>query len=239
MTRCAFVLLALAPLAVAAPVPKDTERQAIEKRYGKVVDPKGDSKFELDGTKLKITLPANEVRDLTHETDTAPRVTREVKGDFELTVRIEVHLDEQATVLDELVEKKLRVKAVAGGVQLRGSGPIDPWFRCGFSRYQIDGEVVRSGCPFELPPSLCVGGFGGFGQSNRLECESLVMRYTRKGKNVDAEYTTDGKSWTSALRVRDHLPEGDLSVSLFAQHASSKAHTVSFSEFEIRPIEKK
>lgn len=241
MTRCAFVLLALAPVAVAAPVPKDTERQAIEKRYGKVVDPKGDSKFELDGTKLKITLPANQVRDLTQKVDTAPRLTQEVKGDFVLTVRIDVQLDDDALPLDELVEQKIPITAVAGGVQLRPADPKAAWFRYGFSRYRIAGEKVQSGCPCEIPPKMVAGPFGGCGHlgTDGLTGESLTLKYTRKGADVRVVYTTDSKEWKGGVNSVGFLTDETLSVSLFAQHASTKAHTVTFSEFEIKPIEKK
>ena len=49
-------------IVTAAPVPKSEMRAKIESKFGKMVDPKADSKFELDNDALKITLPAKEDR---------------------------------------------------------------------------------------------------------------------------------------------------------------------------------
>jgi len=106
--RTTFALLLFTPVLLAAPVPKETEKQKIERLYGKMVDPKGDSKFTLDGDKLVVTLPANETRGHDYEGDprrgtkgltkitTAPRVGQEVDGDFTATARVTITLDSKA-----------------------------------------------------------------------------------------------------------------------------------------------
>ena len=93
MSRSLFYLLLTPLLALAAPVPKDEVKAKIEKKYGTVTDPKADSKFDLDGDSLKITLPAGEerrfgyVKDESEKSglkrfDHTPRVVEETDGGF-------------------------------------------------------------------------------------------------------------------------------------------------------------
>jgi hypothetical protein len=245
MTRCAFVLLALAPLAVAAPVPKDTERQKIEKLYGKIVDPKGDSKFELDGSKLKITLPANEVRTFSYTTDPddpnnskkykktndTPRVEFTAKGDFVLTVRITTPLDADA---DPPVGKG--EVFLGGGVQLI---PKDEgWVRGGYGRMHSPRRGCQNLMPFEAPNSWGKHGFSTSVVLTNTQPDSFLFRATRQADRVALEVSEDGKSWGESVAIDQHLTSDELTLALFAQHASSKARTVTFSEFEVKPIKK-
>jgi hypothetical protein len=104
MLRSLLPLLSVRLLAVAAPVPKQTEREKIEAKFGKIVDPRGDSKFELDGDALNITLPAGEGRGFGYtknpkgkadkKFDHTPRVEFTRTGDFVLTVRVNTPLAE-------------------------------------------------------------------------------------------------------------------------------------------------
>lgn len=91
-----LVSLVAVAVTLAAPVPKQSDKQKLEAKFGKIADPKGDSKFTLDGEKLLITLPAKETRSYGHTTDpddpanqakfkkttTCPRVEFEASGDF-------------------------------------------------------------------------------------------------------------------------------------------------------------
>ena len=99
MPRSAWTLLLALPLvAVAAPVPKETEAEKIEKLFGKIEDPEKDCKFALDGTKLKITLKGGKRYDydLDGKVKNCPRVLREVKGDFVMTAKIIARLPDKA-----------------------------------------------------------------------------------------------------------------------------------------------
>ena len=87
-----LVLAVLAAgLASAAPVPKETEAEKIRRLYGKFVDPDRDCTVTLDGSVLKIRVPGRPhglvpPRGLLN----APRVVRDVEGDFTATVKIRV-----------------------------------------------------------------------------------------------------------------------------------------------------
>ena len=139
-----LLLLLLAPLAVAAPVPKNTARERIEKEFGKIVDPKGDCGFDVKGDSLTITMPADEVRDITKGVDTAPRVEREVTGDFVLTVTISAPLTKKAEVAKAMKGAKDVWPFVGGGVQFRGEK--GNWFTQGLSRWNDDDEL-KGGLP--------------------------------------------------------------------------------------------
>ncbi len=88
MRRALFVLALLPLLLEAAPVPKEKEGQQLAKQYGTPVDPLKDCKFTLDGTKLTVTAGKGD-HDLSvqHKVLNAPRVLKEIEGDFEMTVK--------------------------------------------------------------------------------------------------------------------------------------------------------
>ncbi|MEO2090544.1 MAG: DUF1349 domain-containing protein [Gemmataceae bacterium] len=238
MIRCAFTLLAVAPLVVAAPVPKDTERQRIEKLYGKIVDPKGDSKFELDGTKLKITLPANEVRTFSYTVDPddpknskkykkindTPRVEFTAKGDFVLTVRITAPLNDDAEPARGDEDRPFH----CGGLQIYL--PDAEWIRYGFGRTRrergVEGVLTDDG-----PRRWVAGGLGSRVPAKDPTADSYIVRATRVGASVTFEASADGKNWDPPHSFGGCLTNDELTLTLFAQHASSKARTVTFSEF--------
>lgn len=242
MTRSAFLLLVLAPTVVGAPVPKDTERKAIEKRYGKIVDPKGDSKFELDGSKLKITLPANEVRTFSYtvdpddpknskkykKTNETPRVEFTAKGDFVLTVRITAPLDADAEPASGET-----FPFIGGGVQIipKNGG----WVCDGFTRVKMISKVENL-MPFDAPGVWSQRCISGSGIKSKLD--SYLLCVTRTGKTAVYQTFADGKEAEATDTFNGFFPDDELTLTLFAQHASSKARTVTFSEFEIKPIEK-
>ena len=84
MRRALLVLVTGPLLLLAAPVPKDTDAQKLAKLYGTPVDPLKDCKFTLDGGKLTVTAGKGD-HDLSVQNKemNAPRVLKEIEGDFE------------------------------------------------------------------------------------------------------------------------------------------------------------
>src|SRR5438093_620042 len=89
MLRCCEILvLACVPLvAVAAPVPKEVDAGRMRRSYGEAIDPDRDCKFEMLVEKLRLTIPGKP-HFVERKLGNAPRVAREVEGDFTITVRV-------------------------------------------------------------------------------------------------------------------------------------------------------
>src|SRR5437868_2088893 len=93
MTRAALSLLLVAPVLVAAPVPPPSEKEQIEKLWGKIVTPSDQCEFKLDGKSLTIRTDGPPIRGLIDDLGGAnrckmPRVVRTEYGDFEMTVKL-------------------------------------------------------------------------------------------------------------------------------------------------------
>ena len=93
--RAFLASLFLATVLQAAPVPKPTDRDKVEAKFGKIVDPRKDTDFKMDGDTLVVTLPGKVEKDAyiigTTSSDlrlvmlTCPFIKLgEVKGDFEV-----------------------------------------------------------------------------------------------------------------------------------------------------------
>jgi regulation of enolase protein 1 (concanavalin A-like superfamily) len=239
----AVVILLLAPaIALSAPVPKETEKEKIDKLFGKIVDPKEDSKFALDGDKLVVTLPANETRGHDYEgnpdrgikaltkTTTAPRLVREVDGDFTATVRVTITLDPKAKHIRDEYDWTF----LAGGIDVSWSER--EWYSLSACQQDEKGKVVK-GYHEDTPNSFSKGGSAGL--RLRIELPDVTwVQLKRTGKRIQYSISTDGKEFRSILSNSEDLPEGKLTLALSAHHSSDKAHTVTFDEFKVEPSKK-
>ncbi len=85
----AVLLLPIAAAAMALPVRVDRERVKLEKEWGTVEDPDGDCTFRADLGRLSIVIPGTP-HALSAEISkmNAPRLLREVDGDFHAQVKV-------------------------------------------------------------------------------------------------------------------------------------------------------
>src|SRR4051812_14203958 len=81
------VVFLVAGAALAAPVPKEDDAARMVRVYGIAEDPDKDTGFKPSGDTLHLILP-QEKRLLGWRTANAPRVWREVRGDFTVAVRV-------------------------------------------------------------------------------------------------------------------------------------------------------
>ncbi len=239
MPRTVWVaMLALsASTTVAAPVPKNKTRERIEKLYGNIVDPKGDCTFSLDGDKLDITLPANEVRGLSGTFDTAPRVERQVSGDFILTVRFRIPLSDKAGLPPGLGGVDDAMPFLGAGVLFKGK---ETWFAHGLSRWN-DGGRLRSGMPtagphFVVPKHPARIDHCGVPAVLTDNPSVLTFKYTRRGKDLSLDCYDGDRRLEGDIRHVGTNPDDALTVALYAQHGSDKSHTVTFDEFSLEPL---
>jgi hypothetical protein len=212
--------------AVAAPVPKEspTEEQ-FRKLYGTRFDEKKRGKFTSDTNRLAISLG-----DQPSETDfaptTAPRVMREIQGDFVARVAITCPLPNEVP--------KQRPDAYIGGGFVVVFGK-DHYLH--FGRYYAVGLTEQPGRAWKtefrveierlLPPS-----------------ESLISAYihttpkpgflslTRRGKKFTTEFSSDGQKW-EVLRTIEESAGEKLQLGLFALHNTKATREIVFADYSV------
>jgi hypothetical protein len=224
--------LALALMLPAAPVPKETEREKIEKLFGKIVDPKCDCQFKLDVAKLLVTLPANETRDLDAKQDHVPKLTHgTLKGDFTIQLRVTAPIPWEAGA-GPLVKEAF----IGGGLVFHW--PNDKrwsWLGVGRRCDRLD-KRVRTAIAYGFPGTGVSTHNEGLGVSSpRVRSEAPLLRYSRRGTTLAVEASDDGMDWFE-MSSCDSMPVGDVTVALYAIHSSDKARTVTFSEFSVTPL---
>jgi len=236
------LVLFLVPLmAVAAPVPKNELKAKIESKFGKMVDPKADSTFELDNDALKITLTAKEDRRFGYTTsdgqgdakrfDHTPRVEFARTGDFDLRVRVNASLATDA----ETVEGK-KAMHIGGGVKLVTSDGSLYW--CGMVRIVSRAEVrtgFRSGSP-----GTWSNDFRDAIAHKKLDPDLTTawLRVVRKGESLTCAASKDGDEWVTLEEYPRGASDGRVDLALYAEHCSSKAHTVTLDQFSIEKPKK-
>src|SRR5262245_59319350 len=92
-----FLLTMSAAIVLAAPPPREDDAGKIQRLYGEVIDPDGDCKFTLTGSKISIKTPGTD-HSLTVERGktNAPRVLKEWEGDFRASVTVEANFPKTA-----------------------------------------------------------------------------------------------------------------------------------------------
>ncbi|QEL20019.1 hypothetical protein [Limnoglobus roseus] len=190
MLRFSLLLLVACPLlTLAAPAPKDALAA-----WGKAIDPAKDCKFDVTGTKLKISVPGGkEPHDLSAELNApmhAPRVMKEVEGDFQMDVTVGA----------------FEVPAGAEG----GTERNVAFFGAGFLAWQDEKNYVRleramfrrgdeqPPCyiSFELRRNSEFVKYGTPSDGNLDPKKGATLRLKRKGNTFSAAVTEDdGKTW--------------------------------------------
>jgi hypothetical protein len=217
--------------AVAAAPPSPRQRNApaagsgpvdgVVDGWGTAIDPDRDCSIHRDGEKLVIELP-NKPHDLTpfSRLFNVPRVVRQVEGDFEVQVKVEGDFKPSGPS-ERLVDEPSN----GAGLIVLGDGQehiiLD---RMAFLR---KGRLVNS---VEFAQR---GGNGGRGNRNpQLGSTTKYLRLTRKGKQVLASASSDGKEWTALKPIDSQLPDR-VKVGVVAINTSKEPFSATFSEFKI------
>jgi regulation of enolase protein 1 (concanavalin A-like superfamily) len=191
-----YALLLLA-LVVAAPVPKGPADE-MGRDWGTRVDPDKDCRFRLDKGRLRITIPGTpHVMSAERGTTNAPRVVRDVAGDFTAEVRVssDFPTDDKALVdrrwafygagLVVWADEKNYIRFERARMHIAGRG-----WRC-YPSWEMreDGEVARG---------------WAWADGTLEEDRPAYLRLTRKGDELTAAVSQDGKEWRElpALKVK-------------------------------------
>jgi squalene-hopene/tetraprenyl-beta-curcumene cyclase len=189
--------------------------------WGEIIDPDGDCKLSARKDQLTITVPGK-LHDLTSIQPAklnAPRVLRDVEGDFVAEVRVEG-------------------KLVPGGECTRPGG--FPYNGAGLLLWKDSGDYIR----LERAAILREGKIQPYvnfehwkdgqpegGGADILD-EAVSVRLSRKGSEVIASVSVDGKDWHEQSRVTVEYP-AKLKLGVAAVNSASEPFTAELEGFRV------
>jgi regulation of enolase protein 1 (concanavalin A-like superfamily) len=234
MRRALPLLLALPLLAVAAPVPKETDAEKLARLFGTPIDPLKDCKFTLAEGKLTVTAGKGD-HDLAVEAKemNAPRVLKEIEGDFTVSVKVSGDYPKGAKGANEkrtivfygaglLVweDEKNYVRLERAYVdRLDGT----PTYTYGSWELRAGGEWVRQGTQEDFPMT---------------GSDPAWFKLSRKGNTFTAAISKDGKEWKE-LEAIDAEMGKKVKVGVCAVHICDTAFDTAFENYELKATEVK
>ena len=225
----ALVLLLATCTILAAPAPKSAwERPA---------DPDRDCKFAIKGGTVTIELPGTD-HDLAPKRKrfNAPRLLREVEGDFVMQVRVSGSFRPSAKSSVEGEDP-----SVAAGLVLIPAD--DNCIRLEHGAYRRKGEQFAC-------PALRMRGERIYNMETELQVpwkpapaaekeERYYLSLERQGDFIYEAYSSDGKKWTYDAKVRIKDLPGKVKVGLAAYSTSTEPSKVTFDQFKLIKGERK
>lgn len=247
MLRLLLTLLFVgAPLALAAPPPPEDDAARIRRIYGTLSNPNRDASVSLEGTKLRINLPAQTeypspnvgnlqdpvalraargaaVRAVDRQ-DPRPEgaacVWREVTGDFTVVVRVSFTLRTETPNGSTLTTPR------AAGLVIHAAAND----HVGIARVE-DAARQRSGEGVRL-------GYTHAGRVRRAQARpsdegaGLYLRLKRDGQNLTAAYSRDGKVWDEFFPDEVEWP-ATVKVGVYAKNYATVRFAPAFEEYHI------
>jgi regulation of enolase protein 1 (concanavalin A-like superfamily) len=226
---CSALLLFLAVCAaVAAPAPK---AKPFETGWDKPVDPDGDCKFRREKDVLTIEVPGTDHGlGIERKLMNAPRLLRDVKGDFIVEVRVSGEFQPSSVGTNPagfpfIGAGLLLMNGEKTYIRLeRAATRPDDTYRT-FTNWELRQEgqwVLRGGA--SVKP---------------LEDKETYLRLERRGDKVLGSVSQDGKEWHRLTPIDVKLPE-TVKIGVAACNTSSKPFAPRFDRFQLKQkIEKK
>lgn len=215
-----FVLLAGAvSVAAAAPVPPEDDKTRLARAYGLWDAPQRDCTYALKGGELRIGLPAATRLFGTvgpGAMDDAPRVLREVEGDFAAVVRVTVPTPDH----DRLGPRAYR----SGGLLAWESERKHLVLRQGAG--DVEGNRLAVWCHFR-----------GDSTEDRIQRlrkpeDAAYLRLARTGTKLVAGWSRDGKVWKE-FGAPEVKWGAKLKVGVVAENGTGSATEITFDEFAL------
>jgi regulation of enolase protein 1 (concanavalin A-like superfamily) len=176
-------------LAMAVPVKKDPKQSLLEKYWGAPIDPDGDCKFRPERIRLRIVVPGKPHTMAAELGQTnAPRVLREVEGDFRVEVKVLGAFNGDARCL------------VAKRWAFNGAGLLlwqdaKNYIRLERARIHYPSGQWRCYPNWEMRRDGKVARAGGVKDGTLDDPKPLFLRLSRKGNTITGAYSEDGKKW--------------------------------------------
>jgi hypothetical protein len=231
---CTLFLLLTVSAVVAAPAPKDG--------WERPVDPDNDCKFDIKDGTVTIELPGGD-----HELApkrkrfNAPRLLREVEGDFVMQVRLCATFRPSAKSNVEGEEPR-----VAAGLVLMPTE--ESYIRLEYGAYRRKGEQDNYfssrlwGEKFDLrgEADFILGRRTPSGkQAPPANEERIYLRFEREGNCVRKVYSLDGERRYPTITVDCKTLPNKLKVGLAAYSTSTEPFKVRFDQFKLTRNQKK
>jgi hypothetical protein len=206
----------------AAPVPKENDQARMMRVYGTVHDPDKGTEFIPVGETLRL-LVSREMRQLSawDRVFNAPRVWREVRGDFTVTVRASFHIRSEVPARHERVKEG---RACGGLVAWADS---DQFLTLTRDERAIDNklaeffrvELLDKGSAYTRAEQTAVDGAG-------------YLRLQRDGKTMTGRFSRDGKKWNDVWSTE--VEWGDaLKVGVVAENTFKAPFEVVFDHYTL------
>jgi regulation of enolase protein 1 (concanavalin A-like superfamily) len=220
-----LVALLAASAATSAPVPKeDGDTLRMRQIYGTPHDPDKGAQFKPSGASLQIVVSKDQrlIR-ASSGTFNAPRVWRDVKGDFTATVRVSF------LVRAEIPAKHNKERAAHAG------GGLIVWVDANnYLMVTRDEQAVgdKPGERFRSEARVLgrIGGDVEYPATNR----SGSLRVQRKGKQLDTSYSTDGQKWTALGSLAPTWAD-EVKVGVVAENNFAAPFEIVFDEYTLTP----
>ncbi len=229
MRRVLPLLVALPLLAVAAPIPKETDAQKLARLFGTPVDPAKDCKFTLDGDKLTVTAGKGD-HDLSVQSNemNAPRVLKEIEGDFEMKVKVSATYPKGAKGASE---KRTLVFYGAGLLVWDDEKNYVRLEKAYVDR--LDGTPTYTYGSWEL---FAGGEWKRQGMQSDFTFETndtAHFKLSRKGSVFSAAISKDGKEWKELDPIEAEMGK-KLKVGVCAVHICDTAFDAVFESYELK-----
>ena len=189
--------------------------------WGRRFDPDGDCTFKVQGGALTIDVPPTP-HDLSIERarTNAPRMLREVDGDFRLQVKVCGDIQPMAAG-----SVPGRLSFQAGGILLwSDEGNYVRFERAAFNR---DGKITTYAA-FESR----INGRAGGAPALDIPDKDAYLRLERRGNQLRAFVSTDGESWRLQQNIDIDLPP-KVQVGVVAINAAQQPLQVRFEELQM------
>jgi regulation of enolase protein 1 (concanavalin A-like superfamily) len=195
--------------------------------WGMVYDSDKDCKVKVEDKDLSVEVPGK-LHELSPDSGqmNAPRVVRQVEGDFTMQVRVAGEFKPAG--------KSTKARTVPyNGAGLLVWSDADNYIRLERAGFLRSGKIVTT-VAFEERE----GGHRGAVHNVTVPAGTLSLRLERKGGRVQGSYSSDGETW-KALKPIDVTWAARMKVGVLAINTNSEPFTVKFGEFGLKAKELK
>jgi regulation of enolase protein 1 (concanavalin A-like superfamily) len=223
MSRTLCCLFALALVGATAADEPDPEPGSFRTGWDRPIDPDKDCKFRWGKGGLTIRLPGSH-HDLDQKRN-APRLLRDLEGDFVATVRV----GGQFVLTGPAAAGRRTLQASAGLVLMASDKTYALLERVEHG----DGKRVATNASWTLRQN---GSGRGYGRS--FMAKEKYLRLERKGDKLLASISDDGKTWSEFRSFEVKLP-AKVKLGLIARTTSTSPCSPHFDRFHLRQAKRK
>ncbi len=221
MNRFLIAGFLITPVLVAAPVPKD-EAGRITRLYGTIHDPGKGAEFRNTGDTLRVSVPLGPHL-LAHAKGVvnAPRVWREIRGNFTVTVKVLFPIRSPTPVKH------------TDAIESRAGGGLVVWLDDKNFLTLTRDERESDGAPGEYFRSECCnkGSIRGSADYSAPQ-QSGFVRVERWEKGLICSYSLDGKKWKPLGSYSAEWGE-TLKVGVVAENGFKAPFDIAFDEYKV------